>query len=513
MILTLTAIILLGVAVGGWIYLDTRYHHSAQRWSRRDANVVIHEERVAAAEKEDAEQDKVEADHLLLNEVIDEEPEPETVTEPRSFLLQIAGCTLVCVLGILGYLVWGDLQAPTLERVGQQLMDLSSLEPDQQERKVKKLIAQLERRNNSRHRSVSSSYFLIRAYAEINDLEGVIQTHKLAEANNMTSVDTDVFRIHAEEMVYGELTADALRVAERVLSTEPDHSAIMQLFGVYSYHEQDYVRARNFFERGIRNTQDPSRARILEELLVWTNEQLDESHVGIRLSVDVQIESKSNLWLTVFAQTDENEPPLAVVQRPFARKTIYNIVLDDAVGMLPDSLLSAANRVRVVARLTPSQSILHTNAIQEVSSGWLDPATLPKVSLRLANTATEDGISISVSLGNGITAEDDATVFIIGRAVASLEGEPPLIVKRVMKRDLPLDVVLTVEDAMLPLDELPEEGLEVYARLSRTGNTTRANNDVESSRAQVQVGNSTRLILDEVIQETDLIDADSEAGM
>ncbi|MXZ54618.1 MAG: hypothetical protein F4077_02885 [Gammaproteobacteria bacterium] len=511
MILTLATILLLAVAVGGWIYLDTRYHHRTKRWSRRHANVVIHEERIAEAEREGAEQDKVEADHLLLSEVTEEEL--ETATEPRSFILQIAGCTLVCVLGLLGYMIWGDLQAPTLERFEHQLAELPNLEPDQQKQKVKKLIAQLERRNNSRHRSVASSYYLIRTYKLINDLDGVIRTHKQAEANDMTSVESDIFRIDAEELVYGEITADALRVAERVLVTVPDHPSIMQLFGVYSYHEQEYVRARNFFERGIRNTQDPSRARVLEELLVWTNEQLDESHVGIRLSVDVQIESESNLWLTVFAQTDENEPPLAVVQRPFVRKAIYNIVLDDAVAMLPKSLLSDASRVRVVARLTPSQSILSTNAIQEVSSGWLDPSTLPKVSLRLANTATEDGISISVSLGNGITAEDDATVFIIGHAVASQDGEPPLIVKRVMKRDLPLDVVLTVEDAMLPLDELPEEGLEVYARLSRTGNTTRANNDVESNRAQVQVGNSTRLILDDVIHESDLIDADSEAGM
>ena len=511
MLLTLAAIILLGVAVGGWIYLDTRYHHSTQRWSRRDANVVIYEERVAEAEKDDAEQDKVEADHLLLNEVTDEEP--ETATERHTFILQIAGCILVCVLGFLGYMFWGDLQAPTFERVAQQLGELQDLEPDQKERRVKRLIAQLERRNNSRHRSVASSYYLIFAYAEIKDLEGVIRTHKQAEVNNMTSVASDIFRIHAEEMVHGEVTDDALRVAERVLTTVPNHPNIMQLYGITAFRDQEYEIARNFFERGIRNTQDPVLARQLEIFTDVTNEQLNEDHIGIRLNIDVQIESESNLWLTVFAQTDENEPPLAVVQRPFVRKAMYNIVLDDAVAMLPESLLSDASRVKVVARLTQSQSILSTNAIKEVSSGWLDPSTMPKVSLRLANTATEDGISISVSLGNGITAEDDATVFIIGRAVASQAGEPPLIVKRVMKRDLPLDVVLTVEDAMLPLDELPEDGLEVYARLSRTGNTTRANNDVESNRAQVQVGNSTRLILDEVIQESELIDADSEAGM
>ena len=242
------------------------------------------------------------------------------------------------------------------------------------------------------------------------------------------------------------------------------------------------------------------------------NEQLDETHVGIRLSVDVQIESESDLWLTVFAQTEESEPPVAVIQRPFVRKKRYDIILDDAVAMLPQTLLSDASRVRVVARLTPTQSILSTNAVQEVSSGWLDPATLPRVSLSLTDMATDDGISISVALGAGITAEDEATVFIIGRAVASSDEKPPLIVKRVRKRDLPLDVVLTVEDAMLPLERLPDDGLEVYARLSRTGNTTRAQNDVESNRAQVQVGQSIRLTLDKVIREVDLNNVDSETG-
>lgn len=511
MILTLVAIILLGLAVGGWIYLDTRYQHVTQRWSRREANLVIHEERVAEAEREDSEQDKVDADYRLLNEVTDEKP--ETASGPLSFLLQIAGCVLVCVLGFIGYLFLGDLQASTLERMTQNLEELPNLEPDRRKKRLEQLITKLERRNNSRHRSVASSDYLILAYSLNRDVAGVIRTHKLAEANDMTSIGSDLKRIQAEVSVNSELNADARRVADRVLTTVPDEPSIMQLFGITAFRAQDYVSARNFFERGIRNTLDPDRARILEELLIRANEQLDDNHIGIRLSVDVQTVRAPDLWLTVFAESNENEPPLAVVQRPFVRKTIYSIVLDDAVAMLPQALLSDANRVRVVARLTPSQSILSTDAIQEVSSGWLDPSTLPKVSLRFADRASEDGIAISVSLGTGITAEDDATVFIIGHAVASKEGEPPLIVKRVMKRDLPLDVVLTVEDAMLPLDELPEEGLEVYARLSRTGNTTRASNDVESNRAQVQVGNSTRLILDEVIQETELINTDAETGM
>ena len=511
MILSLVAIILLGVAVGGWIYLDTRYQHTAPRWSRREANLRIHEDRLEDAEREDADQDRVEADHLLLNEITDEEP--ENTTGSRSLVLQITGCVLVCALGFLGYILWGDLHAPALERISKQLEELPKLEPEQRTRELEKLIIRLEQRNNSQRRNVASSEYLIFAYSLKGDLDGVIRTHKLAETNGITSVRSDLERIQAEVTLNDNLNADALQVAVRVLAQVPDEPSIMQLFGITAYRAEEYVNARNFFERGIRNTQDPSRARLLEELLDRTNEQLAEDHIAIRLNIDVEVVSDPDLWLTVFAQSDESEPPVAVVQRPFVRQATYSIVLDDAVAMLPQSVLSETSRVRVVARLSPSRSVMSTDAIQEVSSGWLDPSTLPKVSLRLANTTYEDGISVAVSLGAGITAEDDATVFIIGRAVSSMEGGPPLIVKRVLKRDLPLDVVLTVEDAMLPLDQLPTEGLEVYARLSRTGNTTRANNDVESNRVHVEIGQSTRLILEEVIQESDLEDANTETGM
>lgn len=423
------------------------------------------------------------------------------------------GCVLVCALGFLGYLLWGDLRAPALESVSKKLEELPKLEPEQRTRALEKLIAQLEQRNNSQRRNVASSDYLIFAYSLKGDSDGVIRTHKLAETNGTTSVRSDLERIQAEVMVNENLNTEALQVAVRVLAQIPDEPSIMQLFGITAYRAEEYVNARNFFERGIRNTQDRSRARLLEELLDRTNEQLAEDHIAIRLNIDVEAVSDPDLWLTVFAQSDESEPPLAVVQRPFVRQATYSIVLDDAVAMLPQSLLSESSRVRVVARLTPSQSVMSTDAIQEVSSGWLDPSTLPKVSLRLANTTYEDGISVAVSLGAGISAEEDATIFIIGRAIASTDGGPPLIVKRVLKRDLPLDVVLTVEDAMLPLDQLPEEGLEVYARLSRTGNTTRANNDVESNRAHVEIGESTRLILEEVIQESDFIDDNTETGM
>ena len=510
MILSLVAIILLALAVGGWLYLDTRYQHRAQRWSRHEANLVIHDERIAEAEKEDAEQDRSEADYLLLNEVTDEEP--DTANEPRSFVLQVIGSVLVCVLGFLGYLLWGDLYAPALERVTQQFEELPNLDPEQRTQELEKIISRLEQRNNSRHRSVASVDYLIVVYSLIRDFDGIIRIHKQAETDNMTSVMSDLKRFEAEVLINNDLTADAQRVAQRVLVEVPDHPRIMQLYGFFSSHEREFSKARNFLERGIRKAEDESTARDLEDLVNQVNEQLDETHVGIRLSVDVQIESESDLWLTVFAQTEESEPPVAVIQRPFVRKKRYDIILDDAVAMLPQTLLSDASRVRVVARLTPTQSILSTNAVQEVSSGWLDPATLPRVSLSLTDIATDDGISISVALGAGITAEDEATVFIIGRAVASSDEKPPLIVKRVRKRDLPLDVVLTVEDAMLPLERLPDDGLEVYARLSRTGNTTRAQNDVESNRAQVQVGQSIRLTLDKVIREVDLNNVDSETG-
>lgn len=63
---------------------------------------------------------------------------------------------------------------------------------------------------------------------------------------------------------------------------------------------------------------------------------------------------------------------------------------------------------------------------------------------------------------------------------------------------------------MLPLDQLPTEGLEVYARLSKTGNTSRAVDDIESNRTHVQVGQSVRLMLDQVVRDVDLLSTDAE---
>lgn len=510
MILTLVAIVFLGVAVGGWLYLDTRYYQKTQRWSRRDANRAIYNERIADGDDQDSEQRTVEAGHLLLTEVTEEVP--DTTSHPHSFVFQITGSILVCVLGFLGYLVWGDLQAPSLEQVTRQFEALPSLEPEQRQRNLENLIVRLERRNNSRRWSVASSDYLIFAYSFNKDFDKVIRTHKLAEQRGTTSSLSDLERIEAEILIHGALTSEARRVAEKVLAEIPDQPKIMQLFGVEAFREEDYVQARNYFERGVRNTHDPSRARLLEELIVRTNDQLADGHNGIRLTIDLESLSEfgEDLWLTAFAQTEENQPPVAVIQRPFVRKEKYNIVLDDAVSMLPGALLSNTARVRVVARLSTSQEIMNTNIIQEVSSGWLDPTTLPKVSLSFTDKATDNGVSISVSLGSGITADDDATVFIIGRSVDSLDSDPPLIVKRVRRGDLPLDVLLTVEDAMLPLDQLPEEGLEVYARLSKTGNTSRAVNDVESNRTHAQVGQSIRLMLDRVIRDEDLLSTDTE---
>ena len=229
MILSLVAIILLALAVGGWLYLDTRYQHRAQRWSRHEANLVIHDERIAEAEKEDAEQDRSEADYLLLNEVTDEEP--DTANEPRSFVLQVIGSVLVCVLGFLGYLLWGDLYAPALERVTQQFEELPNLDPEQRTQELEKIISRLEQRNNSRHRSVASVDYLIVVYSLIRDFDGIIRIHKQAETDNMTSVMSDLKRFEAEVLINNDLTADAQRVAQRVLVEVPDHPRIMQLYG------------------------------------------------------------------------------------------------------------------------------------------------------------------------------------------------------------------------------------------------------------------------------------------
>ena len=94
-------------------------------------------------------------------------------------------------------------------------------------------------------------------------------------------------------------------------------------------------------------------------------------------------------------------------------------------------------------------------------------------------------LKIEVSLADGLrednpTINDEDTVFVFAKAA---NGPPaPLAVKRLRVADLPITVILTEQDAMLPQMTINQfADIQISAKISKSGNPTVKDNDIESN--------------------------------
>lgn len=500
MIKTLIVILLLGGLVSYWLWRAAGHEKIVKRWSRRQANVAIYEERQQSIQGDDQPTDldqDHEVKHQLLADTETEERPTNHSQNPQ--LIGAFSISLVCVVGLLAYLYFGDPFAPDLESIGTRLERMIPIDEPQEVEELDAIIKTLTRRDSSRHGNVASSTYLIHALFLKQDYEAVVAAHDRAEARQLTSVTSDIERIRAEFVLTNGLLNDNIRrVSERVLEAEPNHPLVLQTYGLDAWKLQDYPRARQYFEQALYQPMSRANAAVLEELVHRANGRLPENHPAILISLAVDGIADTDAWLTVFARAAHSPQPLAVIRRPFVRSERYELILDDLVSMIPGSTLSTAENVRVVARVSPSPDVASDQILAETQSGWVNPAKQPWVQLRLDSTSDPDSINISIQLANSVHTEPDDVVFVIGR---SLENpEKLLFSKKIQVNDLPLSLQLTNSDLTVPQESLPAEGLEVFARLSKTGNNTRFENDIESEYKTVKVGEQVRLTIERVVQ-------------
>ncbi len=493
-------VVLLLAIVGYWIHIDTKYQAHRRRWDRHQANLAIYRERssdIVESQDANSKEQELEAGLLLLEDVGQERDAPKQFRSTP--WLPLATIVFLCALGLAGYLYWGDPLAVRLESVHTQIQDAYA---NASEEELDKVIALLERRNNSRLRGVSSSAYLTRLYFDKGDYESVVRTHKLAEQRGTNSLNADVLRVRAAFNIDDqELTEETLAVIQRVLEQDPENPTVMQLLAIHSYSRNQFSEARGFLERILRQPLPPNANELFDRLLTSTNEKLDADHIGVRVTVEVTNLTVPHQWLTVFAREDENSPPIAVVRRPNATNGLYTFLLDDIVSMIPERNLSSFDRVNVVARLSPNADVGDSDQTSEIQSSWITPSTRAAVSLRLSDIGNEESITVSVALESSFSAQDDWPVFIIGRKIG--ESGPPLLVKRVEVRDLPITLTLSASDAMLPGVEFPQDAIEVLARVSSTGSATRAIDDIESIPVHANVGQRVGLKLNRLVTETE----------
>lgn len=486
--------------VGYWIHLDAKYHLQRRRWTRRDANLAIHEERKSdvfdeqvSAEPDESEQAS-DIDLILLDDVGSETTSETPSTSSGWF--PYATATALAFLAIAGYFIWGDPFAIRLESIRDQAQSAST------EEELDEVIELLQARNSSRHGDMGSTNYLINVYFIKEDFESVVREHKLAEKRGTNSLLSDVDRVRAAFELDGyRITDETQIVVDRILAQVPDHPLILQLLALQSYAMSDFPEAREYIERLLRQPVGQRVVALFDPILSRVNSNLEPDHVGIRVNLHIEDLRTPHQWLTVFAHTDDGSAPIAVVRRANAAPGTYALLLDDIVSMVPGRNLSSFDRVAVVARLSPNSNVADVAQASQIQSGWVSPSSNATVSMRLTESVASDSIAVTVALDQGLKAEDDWPVFIIGRRIDT--PGPPLVVKRVLASDLPISLSLSANDTMLPETEFPEGDIEVFARVSSSGSASRSENDIESDKIRARLGQTIGLMLDKVVKISD----------
>ena len=145
---------------------------------------------------------------------------------------------------------------------------------------------------------------------------------------------------------------------------------------------------------------------------------------------------------------------------------------------------AAATWEALLPKVEPSTATALRQQIAEARTA----AGLPP--LADVSVSAEGGLQVRVALDPDFAArvrlDGNASVFVIARAP---DGPPmPIAVERHSIRDLPLDIVLDDGDSPMPTQKLSAmTEVDVFARLSASGDAARRDGDIESTPVRVKL--------------------------
>ena len=411
----------------------------------------------------------------------DRPAEPAERAGRPPLLTLLIGAVISGALAIGLYALWGEPNAPVLA-MATALMSADDTSAEALVRLEGAISTRLERKPDDG----DGWFYLAHLRMRSSDHEGAAAAFASLHELTGGSEQIDLTWAQASFLAAGGVVDDATQeIVDRVLARRPEHPNMLELLAMDAIRRSSFANAAGYLDRALRQTLSSGRRSLLEETLALTRTRLDAGRPLIEVTVDVA--GPMPPWLTVFARPVAGGMPLAVVRRP-ARAT-QTVTLDDAVSMSASSPLSAGGQVEVVARLSRTGSAL--DSVAEVVSGPVDATMQPLVHLELTvgpggetrQTLTE--IVVDVSIGPRVGA--DVPVFVIARR-SSTPG-PPIAVRRLSAGALPMRVILTDADAMMPGRKLSDlEAVEVLARASLDGTPTAGSGDIESATVTARLG-------------------------
>jgi cytochrome c-type biogenesis protein CcmH len=165
----------------------------------------------------------------------------------------------------------------------------------------------------------------------------------------------------------GKMNDQIRNQVNKTLALEPFEVTALGLLGIEAYESGNYRDAMEFWQKGLRNATGEqadslkSGVRSAREKLIAAGEavpdlpELAETKLELMVSLSPELASrvKPDMTVFIFARPVGGRMPLAAKRLTVADLPV-SLVLDDSLSMSPDALLSSADQVEVVARISAS---------------------------------------------------------------------------------------------------------------------------------------------------------------
>lgn len=270
---------------------------------------------------------------------------------------------------------------------------------------------------------------------------------------------------------------------QKKLDENPDNPKGWYMLGRSYMVLKRYPEAAKAFDRAHKLT--PQSANVLLSLADALSMSNQGQVVGrpaelIEKALQMEPDNITALWLSGMAARQQGHNLKAIAQW----KKVLPLITDQPQQIIEvNRLISEAK-----SQLTPEQSAAL-------------PANNSESNVKQEKTnATSEGIKVTVSISDAFKDKANPTdlVFIYAKAMS---GPPmPLAAVRKQVKDLPLDVVLNDEMAMMPNLKLSSfSDVIVGARVSKTGQPIAQNGDLYSEKTSIKSGESVTLEINSVL--------------
>ncbi|WP_428818430.1 c-type cytochrome biogenesis protein CcmI [Microbulbifer sp. MCCC 1A16149] len=301
----------------------------------------------------------------------------------RGLLFALAFALPFTAVGL--YFYWGAHQDLSLHR------DLVASQSGETDMVVEaRITQQLKARIQTHPQDISSRYVLAQRLLVSNDLQGAIAQYRYIVAHEPEAAN--IRAELAQALFFGngsKMSPEILREVDQVLAIQPSNTTALGLAGIAAFDREDYVGARDFWQRAqAQMAPGSSAAQALAAGVARAEKAIADAggqvavneapeavstegaesaagaegaegakgsagvvnRIALKVTLPDNVQSSPDTPVFVYARTADSPMPVAIV-RLTAADLPAEVVLDESRAMMPGRSLKTVDEVELVARL------------------------------------------------------------------------------------------------------------------------------------------------------------------